>query len=213
MEEIVIQARRREIVGKHVASLRRAGQLPAVLYGRHVDSTPISIDLKEASRILERLPSSALIVVEIDGQRHYALVREKQRNPLLGTLRHVDFQAVSLTEKVRATVSIRLVGEAPAVQTYFGILVQRMEELEVECLPTELPERIQVDVSSLEEIGKAIYVRDLSLPASVEVLAEPDDVIVVVTAPAAEAALEEEAVTAGEPEVIEKGKREEEEEG
>jgi large subunit ribosomal protein L25 len=112
MEEIVIKASRRNVIGKQVKALRRSGQLPAVLYGRHVDSIPISLDMKEASRALDKISSSALIVIEVDGKRHYALVRERQRNPIFGSFRHIVFQAVYLTESVRANVSIRLVGES-----------------------------------------------------------------------------------------------------
>lgn len=215
MEEIVLKASRRSVIGKQVKALRRSGQLPAVLYGRHVDSIPISLDMKEASRALDKISSSALIVIAVDGQRHYALVRERQRNPILGSFRHIDFQAVSLTEKVRANVSIRLVGESPAVENYFGIVVTNMEQLEVESLPRALPEWIEVDVSSLVEIGDAIYVRDLVLAKGVEVLEDPDAIIVIITAPVAEEIVTEEvveAVTGVEPEVIERGKREVEEE-
>ena len=215
MEDIVLKASRRVVTGKQVNTLRRSGQLPAVLYGRYVESMAIALDMKEASRVLEKLSSSALIVVEVDGQRHLVLVREKQRNPILGSIRHVDFQALSLTEKVRANVSIHLVGESPAVENYFGILVTSMEQLEVESLPRALPERIDVDVSGLAEIGDAIHVRDLVLAEGVEFLEDPDAVIAVVTAPIAEEVIEEEvaeAVTGVEPEVIERGKREEEEE-
>ena len=219
MEEIVLEANRRKIVGKKVNSLRREGKLPAVLYGRHIESMPIVLNAKVASRLLEGLSPSALVVLDVDGDQHYALVREKQRNVIRGNLKHVDFQAVSLEEKVRASVAIDLVGESPAAENFIGILVTNVEQLDVESLPRELPERIEVDVSNLRDIGDAIYVRDLNLPESVTVMAEPDDVIVVVTAPEAELAAEEEEeeeveevyAEGAEPEVIEHGKREEEE--
>jgi len=213
MEEIVLKASRRTVIGKQVNALRRQGKLPAVLYGRRIEATPILLDQKEASRQLEKISSSALIVVDVDGERHYALVREKQRNPMLGSLRHVDFQAVLLTEKVRAKVAIRIIGESPAVEMYFGILVTGLEELEVECLPRDLPERVDCDISNLAEIGDSVYVRDLSLPKGVNILDNPDELVVVVTAPVSEVALAEEeaeVVAEAEPEVIERGKREEE---
>lgn len=214
MEEITLKASKRNVIGKQVKALRREGILPAVVYGWRIGSTPISLDMREASRILEKAASSALIVLDVDGEKHYTLVRERQRNPVLGTLRHIDFQAVSLTEKVRAKVAIQLVGEAPAVNMYFGILVSNLEQLEVESLPKSLPERIEVDLSGLEEIGDAFYVRDLSLPKGVEVLGNPDEIIVIVTAPITEAALEAEEAgfVPSEPELVERGKGEEEEE-
>ena len=213
MEEVVIQADRRQVIGKQVNSLRRAGKLPAVIYGRHIEPIAITLKLKETSRILDRLSPTALIVIEVDGKRHFTLVREKQRNPLLGSLRHVDFQAVSLTEKVRAQLPIHLVGESPAVDIYYGILVQRIEQLEVEGLPRDLPGRLNVDISVLKEIGDAIHVGDLQLPDGVEGHDDPAEIIILVTAPVSEAELEEEGLEKeAEPEVIEKGKREDEEE-
>jgi large subunit ribosomal protein L25 len=213
MEEVVVNADRRTVVGKQVNALRRAGKLPAVLYGRHIDPMPITLDLREASRILDRLSPSALILIKMDGEQHYALVRDKQRNPLLGTIRHVDFLAVTLTETVRSSVTIQLTGEAPAVEELSGILVQNIDVLEVEALPRDLPERIVVDISGLNEIGDTIYVREIDLPSGVEVLSDLDEAVVLVTQPAAEEEIEEEEVEEeeAEPEVIEKGKREEEE--
>jgi large subunit ribosomal protein L25 len=210
MEEIVVQADRRKLIGKQVKALRREGKLPAVMYGKHVETTPIVIDLREAGKTLSGLSPSALIQIQLDGDEFYALVREKQRDVLLGTLTHVDFQAVSLTETVRAEVAIDLVGDSPAIREIGGLLVTNVEQLDVEALPRDLPERIEVDVSSLGAIGDAIYVRDLSLPESVTVFAEPDDVIVVVTLPAEEpepeeeVEVEEELLEGMEPEVIER---------
>lgn len=219
MEEVVLKAKKRQVIGKQVNALRRAGKMPAIIYGRHIGSIPLELDMKETSRLLQSLSSSTLVLLQVDGEEHYALVREKQRNPLGGTLRHIDFQAVSLTEKVRAEVSIHLVGQAPAIENYGGILVVNLEELEVEALPRDLPDYITVDVSNLKEIGDSVFIRDLTLPGEVVVHAEPDDLVVVVTPPISEAALEEVTVTpaaaeveGAEPEVIEKGKREEEEE-
>jgi len=212
VEEVTLQAERRKVIGKQVNALRRTGKLPAVIYGRRLESLPIMLDQKEASRVVDHTSGSALIVVEVDGEKHYTLVREKQRNPILGTLRHVDFQAVSLTEKVRANVPVHFIGEAPAVDTYLGIVVANIEQIEVESLPRALPERFNVDLSSLEEIGDTIHVRDLVMPKGVEVLIDADTIVVLVTAPVSEAELAEEAVEAisgEEPEVIEKGRKEE----
>jgi len=214
MEEITLKASKRNVIGKQVNALRREGILPAVVYGRRIESIPISLDMREASRILEKAASSALIVLDVEGEKYFTLVREKQRNPVLGTFRHIDFQAVSLTEKVRANVAIQLVGDAPAVDMYFGILVSNLEQLSVESLPRKLPERIEVDLSSLKEIGDALHVRDLVLPEGVETLDNPDEIVVVVTAPISEAAVEAEeaAFAPSEPELVERIKREEEEE-
>jgi large subunit ribosomal protein L25 len=208
MEEKVLNAEVRLVVGKQVKALRRQGGLPAVVYGHNFDPIPITLDAKEASRILAGITSSQLLALKVGGVTHSALVREKQRHPVRGNLIHVDFLAVSMTEKLRAMVIIETEGEAPAVRDYDGLVVTGVEEVEVECFPRDLPERIIVDLLSLKEIGDAIYVRDLQLSSNVEILTDPDEMIVLVTAPAGEVE-EEEGLEVAQPEVIEKGKKEE----
>jgi len=154
----------------------------------------------------------------LDGSEYPTLIREKQMDFIKNTPIHVDFVAVSLTEKTTALVSVHLEGNAPAVKDFGAILVTGVTELEVECLPTDLPDHFMVDVSTMNEIGSGIYVRDIIAPDGVEILTDPEEVIVVATAAAIE---EEPEVEEGEllegeeleePEVIEKGKREGEEE-
>lgn len=215
MEKVVIPAEKRTVVGKQVRALRREGKLPAVIYGRHIDPINIVLDAHSASRILAKASSSTLLTIEVAGKEYPTLVREKQLDFIRNSLIHVDFMAVSLTEKITANVSVHLEGAAPAVKDFNAILVTGLTELEVECLATDLPERFIVDISGLAEIGDGVYVKDVVAPVNVEILADPDEMIVVATAAAAEE-VEEEAVEekeAEEPEVIDKGKKEEEEEG
>jgi large subunit ribosomal protein L25 len=214
MERTVLHATRRTVTGKQVGQLRRDGKLPAVLYGHNVESTPITLDLRQATRSMIGLTGSSLITIDVDGVEHAALLREVQRDFIRGTLLHVDFQVVSLTEKIRAQVPVVLEGVAPAVKTMGAAIVHNVNEVEVEALPQDLVNRFTVDISSIAAVGDAIYVRDLNIPQGVVVLTDPDEVVVVATAAAAEPVEEgEEAVAAGEePEVIEKGKKEEEEE-
>ncbi len=214
MEEIVLKAIQRTITGKQVRAIRREGKLPATIYGHYIDPVSIEMDLRDTSRKLTGLAPSALVTVEVDGTKHKALVREKQRNKLTGILLHVDFLAVSMTEKLRAGVYIEVTGLSPAIKDFNGVLVTGMDEVEVECLPQDLPERIVVDVSSLLKIGDGLYVRDLVIPEGVKVLEEPESMVALI---AAQAAVEEEvapvAVEEGvgeEPEIIEHGKKEEE---
>ncbi|MBU0510893.1 MAG: 50S ribosomal protein L25 [Chloroflexi bacterium] len=214
MEKIVLNATRRDVIGKHVKTLRCEGKLPAVLYGYGVESTPISMDLREVSKILAHVGSSTLVTVDLDGKEYDVLVRERQRDAILRTLLHVDFQTVSLTETIRAQVSIVLgEEEAPAVDHYGAILIFGMETLEVEALPQNLPENIVVDVSILESIGDSIRVKDLILPEGVEVLGDLNAMVVAASAPTLEEKEEDEVEAApglSEPDVIEKGKQEEE---
>lgn len=213
MEEVVFKAQPRTVVGKQVRALRREGLLPAVIYGHHMaEQVMISLNLHDITYMLPRISSSQIVTVDVDGKRHATLVREKQRHPVTGVLVHIDFQAVRMDEKIRVMVGIETRGESPAVKNLNGIPVMSREQLEVEALPGNLPGSIVVDISTLEEIGASISVRDLKLPADVVVLEDLDETIIVITAPTTEAEMAElEGVTI-EPEVIEKGKKEEEEE-
>jgi len=212
MDEIVLQAIPRTIIGKQVKAMRREGKLPAIIYGHDINPIPISLDYRDATHLLQGVSYSQLISLEVDGERYNTLLRDRQHHPVSSALLHLDFQAVSLTEKLRTTVHIRLIGEAPAVDTYDGIVVSGQEELEVECLPGDLPSHLEVDLSSLQEIGDALYVRDIVVPPNVELLTDLNELVAVITAQAAIKEEEEEEVEEAEvePEIIEKGKKVEE---
>lgn len=212
MDKVVLQASPRSVIGKQVRALRRSGQLPGILYGSNMEPTPISMDAHNATRTLAKLTSSSLVTIELEGKEYPALVREKQRNFVKNVLLHVDFQTVSTTEKLRANVSIELFGVSPAVKDFNAVLVAGLDSLEVECFPQDLPERIKVDISVLAVIGNGVHVRDIVLSDKVTVLDQPDEMIVLATAPKVEAVVEEAVTVAeeAEPEVIEKGKKEEE---
>jgi large subunit ribosomal protein L25 len=212
MEQVELKATRRTVIGKQVKAMRREGKLPAVIYGRGVDPVPVTLDLREATRLLAHLPTSALVTINVEGEPRLSLIREKQRDFLRGTLKHIDFQAVSMLEKLRVAVAIEIQGTPPAVKDFDGVPVSGLEELDVESFPQDLPERIVVDVSGLKNIGDGIYVRDVVPPANVTILENPDEMIYLITAPTVEEVEEEGALPgAVEPEVIEKGKKEEEE--
>lgn len=183
MEKVVLKANKRDVLGKQVRALRRDGQLPAVIYGRHVDQpVSISLDARVAEQVFAKLTSSTLVTIEVAGGEEFtAIVREKQRNFIKGNLTHVDFLALDLTEKIRTKVRLTFVGVAPAVKDYSAVLVHRMDAVEVECLPTDLPERITVDISSIREIGNNIHVREIPVPANVLVLDDADDIVIVAT--------------------------------
>ncbi|MEX2144051.1 MAG: 50S ribosomal protein L25 [Anaerolineales bacterium] len=187
MERQTIQATRRTVTGKKVARLRAQGQTPAILYGRSLkEPVPVSMDRIELSKLLRKSSYSSLITVNLEGEEHNTLVRDFQVNHILGDLTHVDFLVVSLTETVRAEVRVVMEGKSPAVVTSGGLLVTGLEHIEVESLPQDLPEHFVVDVSSLVDFGDAIFVRDLTVPANVTVLSEPDELLFVATAPVAE---------------------------
>lgn len=217
MEEIVFQAERRNVIGKQAKQLRREGRVPAILYGKSFEPVPVTMDLREVSRALTGITPSQLITIRMDGEEHTALVRERQRDPIRQSLLHVDFQVVSMTETLRTNVAIELIGEAPAVTEQMGVLVTGLEVLEVEALPRALPERFTIDISGLNEIGDAIYVKDVKVSDDVSILTDPEEMIVLTTFQTMEELEEEEEeeeeVELTEPELIERGSLDEEEAG
>lgn len=218
MERQTIKADKRNVVGKKVKRLRWEGKIPAVIYGRNMDPLPITLDAHDATLTLRRASSSSIFNLDVEGKEHAVLVREIQRDFIKGDYLHVDFQVVSLTEKLRTDVAIELVGEAPVVEDFNALVVSGITEVEVECLPQDLPERIIVDVSGLAEIGNAIYLKDIPAPENVEFLTDLEELVAVASSIKEEVVEEEEVeeelleeeILEG-PEIIERGKQEEEE--
>lgn len=216
MDKVILQATKRNVTGRKVGALRREGKLPAVMYGSSFSSTPILLDLHDASLALRDVSSSTIVYINLDGKEYATLVQDKQRNYILGTYLHLDFRVVDMNVAVAVMVPVELVGEAPAIQSLGGMLMHEMIEVEVEALPGDLPESIQVDVSALTDYEARITVGDLVVGKKVTVLTDPEQIVAFVT-PLAQEEPEEEAEElfaeeGSQPEVIEKGKRDEEEE-
>jgi len=216
MEKVVLKATKRDVIGKQVKALRREGKLPAVIYGRHTDPVNVNLDAHTAAVALAKLTASSLVTIDVEGTEHLALVREKQRDYIKNKLLHVDFLAVSLTEKLRTKVAVHFVGVSLAVKDFNAVLVHNLEELEVECLPADLPERIDIDISAMKKPGEGIRVREVQVSDKVRLLADPDTMVAVATFAKVE---EETAAVAGavatpgatEPEIaVERGKKEDE---
>lgn len=217
MEKVVLKAVKRNVTGKQVKALRREGKLPAVIYGRHVEPISIAMEAHSAGLALGKLTSSSLVTISVEGAEYPALVRERQRDYIKGALTHVDFLAVDMNEKIRASVGLVFVGVSPAVKDYNGILVHNLERLEVECFPGDLPERIEVDIAMLKQIGDLIRVHDVHVSDKIRILGDPEETIAVVTIikeETAPAAAEGEAIAAAEPAApelsVERGKKAEE---
>jgi large subunit ribosomal protein L25 len=216
MERVSISAEKREAHGKGVArSLRREGMVPAVLY-REGRAQSIRLSKKELSKLINSVRGEQVMVdlLFADGDKKLALLKDYQVDPIRGELLHTDFFEVSLTEEVRITVHVAMMGEPIGVKRDAGILQYTLREIELECLPDKIPGKIEVDISRLE-VGQSVHVRDLKFDEGIKVLTDPGDVIVTVTAPVVEAepaaAVEAAAAAeAAEPEVVKKGKKEEE---
>lgn len=215
MDKVVLKATKRDVIGKQVKAMRREGKLPGVIYGRHLEPISIALDSHSAGLALAKVSASSLVTLDVDGTEYPALVRERQRDYIKGVLTHVDFLAVDMNEKLRTSVGLAFVGVSGAVKDYNGVLVQNLERLEVECLPGDLPERINVDISLLKQIGDIIRVRDLAVSDKVRILADEDETIAVVTITKEETSLAA-AGAEGAAEVaapglsVERGKKEEE---
>ena len=214
MERITIHAEKREETGKGAArSLRRQAMIPAILYRAGV-SLPIKLPKKEIIQFINTTAGQQTMVSLqfADGENKLALIKEYQVDPTQRELLHADFFEISLTEKVRVSVQITPTGEPVGVKRDGGLLQNVLREIEIECLPDKIPGKIKIDISGLE-IGQALHVSDLSLGEDIKILTDLDEVIVNIIAPLVEqevAPAEEAAPEAAEPEIIKKGKKEEE---
>jgi len=209
--DVTVSADIRTRLGKGGArQLRRAGKIPAILYGGAEPPVPIAVEKARVLEIFRKYGHTSIFSLALDGNTVPVIIKDWQLDPITGALLHVDFLRVDLSKPTRVKVPVELVGEAIGVQ-HGGLLDFATHELEIECLPTEIPSRLQVDVSALE-IGDHIAVKDLQCGDRIRVLDDPERVIVSVLAPRM---IEEEAAaptTPVEPEVIKKGKAEEEKE-
>lgn len=199
MERVELKAESRTALGKRVKQVRERQYVPAVVYGPDTPSKPIKVPQRELSQALQLAGSTTLINLLIDAEPKPQLVlaREIQRDILTGWIQHVDFYQVRLTEKVRTTPRLEIFGEPPAVKSGKAVMIHGMNEIEVECLPTDLINSIPVDVSGLETLEDNILVGDLPIPEGVTVMVDPNEVVVslVSTRAALRAAAEVAALT------------------
>jgi large subunit ribosomal protein L25 len=204
-EQVVLAAEKRTVLGKQVKQLRQEGWTPGVMYGHDFDPMPLQFEARSLQHLLSEAGGSQLIGVKIKGRKEpeMALVRDIQRDPIRQTVLHVDFYRVMMTERLTAEVPLEIVGESPVVEQGEGILLQGISTVEVECLPSDLVDAIEVDLSDLTELDQAVYVRDLAIPSGMEVLTDMDEMIVHVVPLVAEEVFEEELEEVIIPEVVE----------
>lgn len=215
MEKIELVSKRRSVQKQTAKQLRQEGLVPGILYGHGFENVPLQIKALELKRTLAKAGSSQLIQLQIDdaASTQPVLVRDVQRNVLSGEPIHVDFLAVSMTEKITAEVAITLIGEPEVVARGEGILLQGTNAIEIECLPGDLIPSLEVDVSELD-FDSAIYVSDLSVPDGITILSDPQEMIAQVIPEQLPEVVEKEELVleeAAEVEVISRGKAEKEE--
>ena len=215
----VLEAQKREPGNKNAARrVRAGGRIPAVVYGAGKETTTIAVDPRQVLRILHSESGhNTIFDLALDNDRAKAMIVDWQFEPIKGRLLHVDLQRIAMDKKLTVTVPVVLKGEAEGVKQQGGILEQLLREIEIECLPADIPKSIEADISHLV-FGVELRVKDLAHNEKLKFLTGEDQMVAHITsvkeevAPTPEAAAEAAAVPA-EPEVIKKGKQEEEGEG
>ncbi|NPA92041.1 MAG: 50S ribosomal protein L25 [Chloroflexi bacterium] len=219
MSELRLKAEPRTVTGRRpVRRLRRTGLIPAVLYGPTTEPRNLQLRAVDVERVLQIGGTTQLVDLTIEGEGEQpvkVLIRDLQRHPIKRSLLHVDLIEVSLKEKLEVEVPIVLVGQSPAEAAGIGTPSQVLDTIAVYCLPTDIPAQLQVDISTLTPEHDVIRAEEVPLPEGVELAEEPDAAVVVLEYISEEAegeAVEEEEAMEAEPEVIARGKAEEEEE-
>jgi large subunit ribosomal protein L25 len=179
MDKIVLTAQTREPGSKHAAKLRASGQVPGVAYGHGAEPTPVALESKELERVYHQTGGNKIVGLKIDDHKaKNVIIYDVQREAVKGNLTHADFYVVRMDEELHAEVPLHFVGESTAVYQGEGSLMKNLEALEVACLPANLPEAIEVDISVLDDFEKTITVADLKIPEGVRLTIEDTDTLV-----------------------------------
>jgi large subunit ribosomal protein L25 len=167
------------LLGSKVKRLRREGWVPGVIYGHGFESIPLQFDRYDLRHVLSQVGGSQLINIKIDDgdEPEFALLRDVQRDVITGALLHVDFYRVMMTETITTEIPLLTTGESPVAEQKEGILLHGISEVEVECLPGDLVDALEADLSELTEVGQAILVQDLAAPSGISILTDPDEMI------------------------------------
>ncbi len=173
MKKYSLKAELRSLVGRKSKTLRVQSILPATIYGKKVKSASIQVKTDEFGKIYKEARETGLVELHLDKDVRPVLIHNVQLDPVSDAPLHVEFYQVDLKEKVKTRVPVELIGESPAVAQKQGVLLTLLSEIEVEALPTDLPEKIEVDVSGLSAVDQELKVADLKVPGSVTVLSEP----------------------------------------
>jgi large subunit ribosomal protein L25 len=212
-QQVKLKAQKRTVIGRNaIKKIKKEGLVPGVIYGSQAEPMALQVEARALTSVLAHaLSEHVLVELEIvDGSQsnsRLALIQEVQHHPLKRELLHVDFHAVSATEKITSEVPIEAVGDALGVRTFGGLLEHSLRTLEVECFPQDLPEIVRIDVTNLN-IGESLHVRDIPLPSGVESLTPADLTVVSVVASRVGEEVTETAETPAAPEVITEKKAE-----
>jgi large subunit ribosomal protein L25 len=206
----------RTVAGRQVGQVRRAGFVPGTIYGPKTTPVNVQFPYRALQVALMKAGGTHLINLTVENDRDYTVIaREVQRDIIRGDILHVDFFALDLNARLRTDVPLHFVGESPAVQSKQAILITGSNNLTVELLPSQLISVIEVDISKLTAVGDAIHVSDIKLAKGIDIINDPEEMLAKLIQPSAARSEEEEAAadaeSASQPEVITKGKEDEEE--
>jgi large subunit ribosomal protein L25 len=188
METTVLKAEKRDKKGRAV---RPEGLIPAVVYGKGKDNESLSVEAGNFERVLKSAGTSSIIDLDVAGDTKKALIQEVVTHPVTSKILHIDFYEVSMKEKITTSVPLKIVGESAAVIDKNGSLMTNKNEIEIECLPADLPHEIEVDISVLDDFDKAIHVSDLKISDKIEIKDDLEEMIVTVEPPRSEEELAE----------------------
>jgi len=181
---IKLSAKFRKVVGQKVKALRKEGLLPAVLYGPGIENKPLQIELKEFEKTYKESGENTLINLEVTQDKKYlVLIHNVKNDPLTGSPLHADLYQPALDKRTEAEIPIILEGEAPAVKTLGGTLIKNIAEIKVKALPQKLPKEFRVDINNLKTFEDHILIKNLKAFADVEILREPNEIVVQVMPP------------------------------
>jgi large subunit ribosomal protein L25 len=182
MKKYTLTAEMRTVVGRKVKNLRKEGKLPLSLYGKHIQSQSLCVSRDLFLDIYKKAGETGLIELTVEGSTKPVLIHTVQIDPVTSDILHVELYQVNLKEKVKARVPLIQTGESPAIKEKLGVLLTLLDELEVEALPTDLPEKIDVPVSTLSAVDQEIRVFDLAVPTGVVILSDREQGVVKVGA-------------------------------
>ena len=191
MNKTVLKAEKRIIKGRKVKTLRKQGILPGNVYGKKIKSQSVQVDLKEFQKVFKELGETSLLSLQIGNEEKPVLIHNLQVDPVLDQPVHVDFLQVDLKEKVESDIPVELSGESPAEKQALGTVVQYINEIKVEALPADLPEKFEVDTSLLAEVDQSVFVKDLKYDKSkVEIKSDLEAIVAKVEPPQKEEVVE-----------------------
>ena len=207
MKKLSLKAEKRKVFGRKVKNLRKQDLLPGNIFGREFKSLAVQAELKEFEKIFKEAGETRIIEIQVDKKKAPVLISNIQKDPVTDDYVHVDFMKVDLKKKVTAKIPVELVGESPAEKKGVGVVVSQLDEIEVESLPTDLPEKFEIDISKLEQVDQAIYIKDIKIEKDkIEIKENEDKIIVKIEPPSKEEepiAVKEEVE--GEAEDVEEG--------